>query len=305
MSISTKKYLQSIALGAGTSISELTDTTPATNFEALVGMAAGFPEPLFTSLKAMRPDVRFTSPQCQDVLSAINAGGAAPFAADQSAGNTDLWYADAANKASRSSAASTVHQRFRMAKAFLYWERITARHREDAEISCRLKPVWDGANVPIVAAGAQALTVTPGGTQRFTLGPIELNGVQLSGVQEATLESGIKCDEEGSEGELYDSWACIEQTAPVLEITGRTIEWWNTYALGTVLTNATFYLMAKSGTGNVAFGTASHIKLVATAGLIVPAQTNQIKSSTKLRVVLQAPNATTASIAITTGSAIT
>src|SRR5258708_1383504 len=183
MALSTKKYLQAIALGGGTSISELTDTTPATNIDALLGMAAGYPEPLYSSIRAVRPDVRFTTPQLSDFFTPINAG-TPPFCADQSPGNTDPWYQDAANKASRTSSASLLHQRFRMAKAFLLWERIQARHREDATVAARLKPVWDGTNVPIVAAGTLALTVTPAGNQRFTMGQVELNGVTLAGVQE-------------------------------------------------------------------------------------------------------------------------
>jgi len=304
MALSTKKFLQAIGLGGGTNLGELTDTTPSTNIDALVGMAAGYPEPLFSSIRAIRPDVRFSTVQLTDFFTAINAG-TPPFCADQSAGNTDLWYQDSANKASRTSSASLLHQRFRMAKAFLLWTRINARHREDATVDARLKPVWDGSNVPIVAAGTLALTITPVATQRYTMGQVEINGVTLAGVQEWTLDSGLKIDEEGSEGEVYDSFAGIESTGPVFEITGRTIEWWNTYGLGTALTNITAFLIAKGPVGNVAAGTTSHIKVVGTSGLIAPVQTQGIKSSTKLRVYVQAPDATHNSLTITTGVAIT
>ncbi len=307
MSLSTVKYLSQIVLGTGGTISELADATPKANLDVLIGMTAGLPEPAFTSIRSIKPDLVAQSMQCKTILDACNTGGAAPYGADLSAGNTDLYYQDAPNKGSRTAAASLLHQRFRLAKAMLYWTAIRATHQQDAQIDFRLKPVWDGTNVPLVAAGAVALAGTSVGNERYTLGGASINGVAISGLQQMDVESGVQLEEEGSDGELYDSFCGIETAQPVVRLTGRTIEWWNTYGLGTALTALSLYLIQKNATGNWPNVNLppKHIKLSATAGLILPDSTSGLKSQTTLRLQLQSPTVGAAALTVNTASDIT
>lgn len=303
MAVSSLKYLSQIVLGSGTTIYELDDATPQNAVDELIGMAAGYPEPLFRGVKRQKPSVKFGTVQVADMLTAVNAGGAAPFAADVSAGNTDLWYADATNLASRTAAASLAHQRFRMTKACLYWERLTARAQEDAKIDAVLKPIYDGSNNPLQSIGSLALPGTPIGSQRYTMGPIKINNVMLAGVQEWSLSSGVKENEENSDGDLYDTWASLDTTNPVLEITGRTIDWWNTYGPATPITSVVMFLLQKSATGNWPFVNtpSKHISITGTAGTVMPDSASGRKSQTKLKIGFAAPAAGTSSLAVALG----
>lgn len=305
MSVPSLKYLNRLVLPTpATTIYELNDATPKANLEELLGMAAGSPEPLFKGVKGAKPDIAFDSPQVATLLGLLNTGGAAPFASDQSGGNVDLWYQDSTQLGARTAATALSHQRFRATKSFIYWNRISARHQQDASISCRLVPIWDGTNPPLQALGALALpTGSPTGGERFTMGPIEINGVQLAGVQEWNLSSGMKANEEGSEGELYTSFGGLDTTNPVLELSGRTIDWWNTYGPATGLTSLVFYLIQKSATGNTPNATPSHIKFTASVGTVLTDQTSGTKSQTKLRVSIAAPSGAN-SLTVNTASAI-
>lgn len=306
MSLSTRKYLSQIVLGTGGVVSELQDATPDPHIDYLIGRAAGFPEPVFIGALKIKPDVLFTSMQIKSILDACNTGAAAPFAADQSAANTDLFYQDAPNKGSRTAVASTVHQRFRLAKAVLYWSQISAQDGQEATIAARLKPVWDGTNVPLVPAGSIAITGTPVGDERYTLGPVVVDGVTLDGIVQVQFDSGITADEATSDGELYDSFCGIEMTAPSILITGNTIEWWNTYGLLTALTGVTVYLRRKNATGNYpdTDTPSRHIAITGTAGAVAPDRTNGIKSQTTLRVTLAAPDFATPSLTVSTAANI-
>lgn len=307
MSLSTRKYLSQIVLGTGAVISELEDATPDPHIEYLVGMAAGYPEPVFIGAHKIKPDIVFSSMQLKSLLDACNTGGAAPYGADQSTANTDLFYQDSANKGSRTAVASLAHQRFRLAKAMLYWTQISASDGQEARISARLKPVWDGTNIPLVATGSLAITGSPVGSERYTLGSVKVNGTLLDGIVQVQIDSGIVLDEAGSEGELYDSFCGIERTAPSILLTGNTIEWWNTYGLLTALTNVTVYLRQKSSTGNWPDVNvpSKHISLIGTAGGAAPDRTNGIKSQTTLRVTLAAPSFVAPSLTINTATDIT
>lgn len=309
MGLSTLKYLSSIQLGAGTSggsaIYELEDATPSSEVEDLIGMSAGYPEPLWIGVRGQKPRVRFNTPQLATMFTALNAGSTgAPFVADQSAGNTDLWYQDGTNLGMRTAAATTSHQRFRMTKACLYWERISARHQQDAVIDGSLLPIYDGTNPPLQAAGTLALPGSPIGSERYTLGPIKINGTLLGGLIESTFNSGVKTNDEGSDGDIFLTWVGVDTTAPVLEATFRTVELYNTYGPVTAISSVTAFYLQKSTTGNWANTNSppKHIAIVGTAGSIVPEQVSGKKSQTKLRITFAAPAAGTSSLAVTVGA---
>lgn len=304
MGVSSLKYLSGIVFGGGAAITELKDATPSSNIEELVGMAAGYPEPLFRGVKKIKPAVKFATMQLATMLGVVNTGAGAPFVSDQSAGNTDLWYADATNKLSRTAAASAAHQRFRMTDACVYWSRISAKTQDDAEIECEVKPIYDGTNPPMQYAGALALPTTPVGNERYTMGPVKVNGTMLAGVQQVMLSSGIKANEESSEGDLFDTWASLDTTNPMLEITGRTVDWWNTFGPATAISSVTWFLLQKSATGNWPNTNVppKHIAITATAGTIYADSTSGTKSQTKLKIGLAAPAPGTPSLTIVVGA---
>lgn len=288
--------------------SQLEDTTPQANHQMIQSYAAGFPEPLFTGVVGLKPDVTF---RCSQIATLIGDFGL--FGSDLSSGNTDLYYKKLVNRGNRVADATTSHMRFRMAKAFGYMRSITAGHQSEAKADVRIVPIYDGTNVPIIPAGSVALAGTPSSAEHFCLGPISINGSALPGAQNMTLDFGCQVDESGSDSEPWTSFLSLENIRPTITITGLAIEPWTSYGvIGTALTSFTMYLrkVSKEATGGVPYiadGTGAHIKFTATAGLITPISSSggdNTKVTTGLKITLDAADTSTRSLVMAIGQAI-
>jgi hypothetical protein len=304
MSVSTVHVLHGILLSGSTFISQLTDTTPASNHEELIGRASGHPDPLFIANRGVRPDVTFNSTQLKTLLDAVGSD----YAADLSAGNTDLFYKKVTNLGTREAAASTVHKRMRMASGILYVESIGAAHQQDAAMSCRIVPIYNGTNNPIVPAGSLALAGTPAVTSFFTLGPVVINSSQLPGVQSWRLMLGNSMLELGGDGEIFNTFCAIGETEPFLEVSGLEHAW-DTYGLeGTAVSALTFALRKKATDGsNVANGTAEHIVFTGSGGKIGVVNTQgggNSPAATTLRIPLRATSSSGAVVSFNSATTI-
>ncbi len=300
-------YLHGILLPSGTFISQLTDGSPATNTEELVGRAAGYPDPLFRGIRGQKPEVPFTTPAVAQILGAIT-GGTNNFALDLSAGNTDIGYKQGRNLGVRYDPGSSFHERLRIAKGFLTWNTISVQQEQDATIACRLLAVYDGTNTPIVQLGTGTLTGTPTAAQWYTLGPVVINGSTQDGLQEWSLESGVQINQKGDKGAPWPTYTGVRSTEPVLTLKAEGKPWGNLGLVGAAITSLSFYLRKKLGNGiNVPDGSLSHIKITATNGLILPEDVSGVDDSavSTLRIGLQASAAGSDIITITTDAAIT
>ncbi len=307
MGVSNLYYLHGILLPSGTFLSQIMDTTPGSNTEQLTGYAAGHPHPLFRAVRNQQPDISFRSPAVGQVLTAILAGGD-NYALDLSAGNTDLLYKRGQHLGFRYAAAASQHERLRAKTGMLFWQTIQATHRQDAEIACRMLVAYDGVNNALAQVGTGTLTGTPAASQFYTLGPVKLNGSWLGGEQSWSLASGLAPEQQGAAGEPWDSYIGARVTDDIVTITAMGKPWAGLSLEGSVVSSVILYLRAKTADGNnVADGTASHIKIVATNGMLLPEQAtggeNNPATST-LRLALRAASSAANPLAITVGAAI-
>jgi len=259
-------------------------------------------------VRGQKPDVTFDSAALGQILAAIVAGGN-NYCLDLSAGNTDLEYRRGQNVGIRYDASAAQHERLRMSKGFLYWNTIRADHQQDASISCRLVGVYDGTNAPLVQVGTGTLTGTPAATQFYTLGPVKVNGAALNNEQSISLDSGAQPEEAGGSGDVWDTYCGIKQTDDVLTVSALGKPFGNLGLTGTILSELLIYLRAKTADGhNVPDGTASHIKISATNGLVLPENVGGAANdpaTSSLRIRLRAPSGSAAPLTISTASAIT
>lgn len=261
--ILAKYYLHGIELPSGAWITDLTDTTPATNTEYITEFAAGQFVPSFRGAQSVKPDVGFTTTQIKTILDACGMAGA-----NYAGSNVDLYYRKAINRSTREAIGAAVHLRLRLNYSLLYWERITAAQGQLSQIACRLLGCFDGTNPPIIPAGGQPI----GGQQTFTLpyvlGPVSLNLaaaglVQVPSLNGWTLELNPTIDEEPSDGEDFISWAGIQQHDPVLTCTPRDQAYWDSIGIdGKQVTAAEFFLRKRQAdsTRVYANGVAEHVK---------------------------------------------
>lgn len=303
----TEYYPHGILLPDATLITELTDTTPATNTEEFVGRSAGHVHPLFRGIREQKPDLSFSCGAVGQVLAAIIAGGN-NYCLDLSAGNTELGYRQAQNLGIRYAVGASYHEILRMTKGFLFWETINAQQGQEANIASRLIAVYDGTNAPVAQLGTGILSGTPAAVQWYTLGPVLINTVTQEGLQEWSLESGSELSQKGDKGAVWDTYAAIQSLDQVLTIKAEGKPWGGLGLAGTVLSSLTWYLRARDEDGgNVADGEPSHIKFVATNGLVMPedASGGEDSAVSSLRIGLRAADGNSDVLAITVGSAIT
>lgn len=268
------------------------DVTPSTVMDLMQEFAAGYPQPLFTAVRGIAPEIVIETPM---VGTAITEFGL--FGKNHTAGNVDLYYKKVASQGVREADASLVHVRLRMQNAFGYIQQITAGHQQEAMARIRIVSPWDGVNEPIVPAGSLALAGTPAAAEFYGLGPVDINNTAVNGIRDLTVDLKAEVMELGDASELFHSFVAIRSVAPV--ITGRCLEQlWPTYTLdGTALVDDVngdgieLYLRRKaSDGGNVANATANHVKLTGRQGLVTVESTaggGNDEALTNFRVTLR------------------
>ena len=258
--LTATEYLYGVLLPNSSLIVQLTDCTPAAAVQLLMAKAAGDTLPSFVGAQSLSPAISFRTPQVTTVLTACGMWGY-----DMSGGNCDCHYRAAANLSAR----GTSGTRIRAVKSLMYWTKLSVRQGGTAEISCTIQPTFDGTNAPMTAAGSIAVPTAALAQELFTLGPVFLNGSQLSGVESWDLDLGVKIYMKPADGEIYPSFVCVEEHQPVLSIVAPKASLWGTYGLeGTALSALTFGLRKKTidSANNVAIATAVHVLFTATGG---------------------------------------
>ncbi len=306
MSVDGVHLLHGVNFPSGAFLAQLTDATPQANLTDVIGFAAGQADPQFVGTRESKFDQPFTTPQLKTILDLCGA----QFAADLSSGNTDLYYKKAKNLGVRESAASTVHLRMRMASGVAYWTELSASQGQDATISGRILPLFNGSNPPMVPAGSVALVGTPTAAEWYTLGPVYINGTQIGGLQSMSLPLNLQAFELGASGDVYSTFCGVARRQPMLNLTSLKTDLWATYGLlGTALSSWAVYLRRHDPDGGIyANNQNQHIAITGTTGKIVPSSTSggggETPAQTTHRVLLRSPNATDPPLAIATATTI-
>lgn len=305
MSISTIHRLDKLVLPSSVEIVELQSARWGAGIEDLLAYPAGHAHPMFVANKSQKPVLEFSTPQLSTFLGAVGVGGAA-------LGSTATYFKKGAATGSVARATAG-HKKLTIASSLAHWTNCRLPHNDVAQVSGVLTAIYDGTNDPIVYAGSQALSGNLTAAEYFGLGPCSINGVNIPGVQEITVESGVKLLQAGSNSEEFDTFVGIEMTAT--RVTIRTFEETNWSSLGlrgTALNGSTglvFYGRKFAANGSrVADATAQHVKFVGLLGKANPVdssgQENQPISDT-LVCVLVASSDSVLPLVITAASAIT
>jgi hypothetical protein len=264
MPVASVDLLHGIVLPSASFISQFTDFQMSPMIEAMVANPAGLVDPLFVANMGQKQEIRFGTTQLKTVLDS-----AALSVVDLSGGNTDLYLKAAADQGSRGASASLLHYRFRVAQGLMMVDSISAGHRTEAVANCRLIAGYDGTNVPIVYAGTVAVAGTPTSAEHFVVGECYLNGAEIEGVQDLSIDFGRQMIQVGSSGELYDTFNAEGTVNPTITIRAFNSPFWSTATInGLAATSGSFYLRKLATVGRVADATAEHIKFAITDGLI-------------------------------------
>ena len=149
---------------------------------------------------------------------------------------------------------------------------ITVANNGVATISYDIVCTFDGTNEPIVITKDQSLTGVPAVTEAFTVGPVNINGVAITGVQSITIDFGINLITLGGEGEGYPTFVAIDKTAPTITIETTDADQLDDIDLAGVAqggTDSVIYLRKiDEGSNRVLDATAEHISFTIDEGRI-------------------------------------
>jgi hypothetical protein len=258
---------------------------------------------------AQKPQVSFTCNAVAQILGLFNAG-LNVHSLDMSAAVVDLGYRQGKNLSDRYGTGDASNEKLRLTQAMMVWDTIRAVHQQNAEIVCRILPAYNGTANPIINVGTGTLTGTPAATQFFTLGPTYVNGVRLENEIDFTLASGVALLQSGSAGEVWDRYIGVNNTDDILTLTTHGKPW-SAYGItgGAISANVVQYMRAKDPDGaNEADGTAAHVKITATNGIIVPDGTTgagNTPSQNTLTISLRAADGSSNALAFAVNQAIT
>ena len=169
----------------------------------------------------------------------------------------------------------SVHRKFTFAKGLLVPQTLSCQHQGDASLSFSVPATSsDGTTCPLVITDSSALAAIANNEERFTLGPIDVAGVTLTGVRSLQINFGIEITVDGADSDLYPTHASAKMIAPVITLSGVDAEWVKAANIpigGTPAThaNTAIYLRKRADGGTfVADATEEHVEITA-AGYVV------------------------------------
>lgn len=230
-----------------------------------------------SAMYAVKPAAEFQTCSIAAVLDAIGLTGAR-VNADNSHPGLVFYGRKKAEGGGRAS--GSVNAAFTIKEGLLIPRRLTAEHRDDATLDCETLITYDGTNEPVVPDYESAIPTGGTDNARFTLGPITIGSTAqdvftLAGVTRFELDFGITAATHGSDSDLYDTIAVIEEIAnPTLRISlldARCLSAAKVPISGKeILADyCAIYLKkrARTSSGFVANNTQEHIKLTPLSGV--------------------------------------
>lgn len=304
MSISTLHRLDAIIMPSSVQISVVKNARWSAGIQTFLEHPAGGIFPMFRANQHQKPQISFSTPQLDTLLAAVGPAGA-------SVGQIDTYYktASATGNVAR---ATTSHQRVRISQSLVYWTQVRLTDKGMGEAQVMIQPVYDGVNDPFAYTGSVALASTLAAGNFFGAGPCKINGVSIPGIQEITIDSGIKVLTQGDSSEEFDTFAGIEEVNPSITIkTVETVNWSTILLRGTVLdgTNGVLcYGRKYSNYGSrVANGTAQHLAFTGLYGTAIPVETGgdgRSPLSDTIKIELVSTVAETSPLSVSTTSTI-
>ncbi len=226
---------------------------------------AGHPTALAGGILRVRPMIRFTTPQLETLLGAFPVWGANPSA---------TLYRKKAGTTAPLTRSDTVHDKITVAKSTTYWGSVTLPAFGQGTADVTMCAIYNGSVNPIVHTGSQALSGNLSAVSYFSAGPIQINGTDLNGIEEVTIQSGASFMGEGDAASVFDVYGEITNGPCIVTIKMKELTNFSTYGItGTALSSAGLVGFARKRANETTFvadGTAEHIKFQATQGTVYP-----------------------------------
>jgi hypothetical protein len=217
----------------------------------------------FGSLVAGAPVARISSVDVKAVLDAVGLAGML-VDSDGTHPGVELYQRRMAQGGTRAS--GSVHHKTTIANGLAVVRRISAQHQEAATVDVEVYARKDGSTAPLAFDEAAALPSHNAGPDAiWTVGPVDLNGTDIEGIESVDIDLGVDVLSEGKDSDVYPTFCSIRAIRPTIRLRTRHVDLTTTltedgayYAASQVIV----YLRKRAEGGTfVADGTAEHISL--------------------------------------------
>jgi len=221
----------------------------------------------FVALMRQQPKFTFTTKMCATALATCGVNGIKIDSDTDDVGMV-FYFQQMSEGGTRGGASSNIS--LTVNEGLLYPVSVSASHGGEAEVTYELMVGYDGTNAPIVVAIDQSLEGTASVSESYTLGPVNINGTNMEGIQNANINFGINAMSLGADGSPYDTFQTIMRVVPSATFSTLDMEAINTLGIGGLKqsdTDSVFYLrkMSEGGT-RVANATEEHISFTVDEG---------------------------------------
>ncbi len=188
---------------------------------------------------------------------------------------------------------------------------IQASHNQSAKLSLMLHALLGttptySQTAPMVFSASNAIPTGAGAvTKLFTAGPVKYDSVLIQGIMDLGVDFGLQVNKESDSGDVYPSHASILSRMPKIMFTTKDAELIATIGEGvSISTFAAYFRKVNQNGDRVAAATTEHIKINATAGMIIPGALGLAHKTPGSTPYTFIPTKNTNTISISTGSAI-
>ena len=273
---------------------------------ALIGADGGVYN-TYVAVMGQAPVLGFTTTKIAAVLAKCGLTGLA-IKADVDELGAQFWFQKLVEGGTRAAGAS--HLLMTVKQGIIIPRTLNAAPDAPATLSYEAVATYDGTNDPVVIAASQALVGSPGVSEAFTVGKVMINGAQLEGIQNISIDFGIQLTVIKADGLVWPTYVAVMKIQPMITIGTVEIGSLNTYGLtGTAqdASDSIVYLRKLSeGGSRVADVTAEHISFTIDAGHISVQNANASQDGNAMAQVQIVPtyDGSNAPLAINTAVAI-
>lgn len=301
MGVGTVSQLHAIRWAGSFDITQLEDLTPRMGVDMIFARSAGVFHPMFAAVRAHGLEVSFSTPQLNTVFDIFDASDTGIIITTS---DTDLHYKALSTT---TGIVGSTGERMRVSDAAMVIDNISAGHQQLATARCRIIPLYDGSNNPIVSS-SQSVAGTEQAAQNYMLGPVKLDTTAIDGVVDVSVDMGLNLLRKGDASEPWDRSVYLLTASPVIRIRTTNHALMTTYGplTPTALSGAglTIYFRQKSsGAINTADGTATHTKIVAATGVFCVEESSGSNNGPPTVTLMVYPTKSTAGTVVAFGKA--
>lgn len=280
-----------VVAGGGGQINQIEAHSINPGWETALLAPDGQVDPNFAAIMRGSPVLSFTT---SAITRALTAAGISGLAISGTA--VDLWFQKYAQGGIRTSGSNST--KYSAAYGLLCPRTLRCVHNGYATLTY---DVWartndGGATFPLAVTAAQAMPSITAADQLFTTGPVKINGTALEGIQDLTIDFGLRLVASGGSGCPFPEFIAIDKRQPVITAISTHVDFPTESGMALHVaqgsTDSVAYLrkIAQNGAGGVvrvADATTEHISFTMDDGIVTIRETRAATGEAAIEVVLE------------------